>query len=638
MRRRHRGWWFAAVVVTVLADQVVAAEKETPEIIVDQFGWRPGDVKVAVFADPQKGQNAHGRFVPGREFEVRSTEGRVVLKGTLKPWKGGRTDEISGDRAWWADFTELKTPGRYVLHDPKNEVQSAAFSISDDVYVPVMKASMRTFYYQRCGVPIDRKYGGDWNRGPCHLVERSTRELVGDRPSGPRRDVSGGWHDAGDHNKYVPFLGNTMWELMTAYDLNPAAFRDDHDIPESGNGVPDILDELKWELDWLLKMQREDGLVHNRVATIAYNVGDGPHDDKQPYYVTPVTTWATGVFVAATAHGARLFREYETAFPGYAKRLLDASLTSWKALGRHPGRLPADGKDGAGKTAAAGADEENRDGQIRLLAAAELFKTTRDDAFRDYVDRHYRDAPAGGFNPITAGWVDPLNGADVTRAMVVYGTSPGHTSRVGDEFRAVLRKTLKENFLDKRDDDPYRSWMIPGHYCWGSNSSKSRWGQLPLFGILLAVDPAEKEAYRKMSAEFLHYLHGRNALSLVYLTNMGSRGAKLGVSRSVMEIYHGWFHDGSPLYDGPGSKFGPAPGFLAGGPNQFFGKSWIAPPYGEPPAKAFKEWNTAWNGQHKDTEDSWAITEPAIYYQAAYNLLLSPFVGTKNITGGSTVR
>ena len=114
---------------------------------------------------------------------------------------------------------------------------------------------------------------------------------------------------------------------------------------------------------------------------------------------------------------------------------------------------------------------------------------------------------------------------------------------------------------------------------------------------------------------------------------MGERGAKLGVRRSVMEMFHGWFHDGSPRYDGPGSKFGPAPGFLAGGPNQFFGKSWVAPPFGEPPAKAFKEWNTAWNAQQNDNEDSWAITEPAIYYQAAYNLLLSPFLGTRGRTG-----
>ena len=596
MMRSNGTKWFAAIVLTILGQQILAAEvKETPQIIVDQFGWRPGDVKVAIFADPQKGQNAADRLVPGREFEVRSAAGKVVFQGTLKPWRGGQTDEISGDRAWWADFSKLKTPGRYVLRDPKNDVQSAAFLIDDDVYNPVMKTSMRTFYYQRCGVPIEKKYGGDWNRGPCHLVERSTQELVADRPTGPRRDVSGGWHDAGDHNKYVPFLGNTMWELMTAYELNPRAFRDDSNIPESGNGVPDILDELKWELDWLLKMQREDGLVHNRVATIAYNVGDGPHDDKQPYYVTPVTTWATGVFAATTAHAARLFRDFEKPFPGYATRLQDAASKAWKALENHPGRLPADGKDGAGKTAAAGADEDNRDGQIRLLAAAELFKTTHQDAFRIYVDRHFRDSPQGVFNPMVAGWVDPLNGTDVTRAMVVYGTSPGHTKRVADGFRAVLRKTLNENFLDKRDDDPYRSWMIPGHYCWGSNSSKARWGQLPLFGILLAVDPAEKEAYRQMAEEFLHYLHGRNALSLVYLSNMGDRGAKLGVRRSVMEIFHGWFHDGSPLYDGPTSKFGPAPGFLAGGPNQFFGKSWVAPPYGEPPAKAFKEWNTAWN-------------------------------------------
>src|SRR5262249_18693334 len=122
MMRSNGAKGFAAIVLAIIGQQSLAAEmKETPQIIVDQFGWRPGDVKVAVFADPQRGQNAADRLVPGREFEVRSAsatgEGdrEVVFRGTLKPWKGGQTDEISGDRAWWADFSKLKTPGRYVL-------------------------------------------------------------------------------------------------------------------------------------------------------------------------------------------------------------------------------------------------------------------------------------------------------------------------------------------------------------------------------------------------------------------------------------------------------------------------------------------------------------------------------------------
>jgi hypothetical protein len=98
-----------------------------------------------------------------------------------------------------------------------------------------------------------------------------------------------------------------------------------------------------------------------------------------------------------------------------------------------------------------------------------------------------------------------------------------------------------------------------------------------------------------------------------------------GGDKSPMQMYHGWFQDGSPLYDGASSTYGPAPGYLEGGPNQYFSLDWIAPPYGQPRQKAYKDWNTAWNAQRQANENSWEITEPAIYYQAAYTLLLSQY-------------
>src|SRR5947207_1861487 len=100
---------------------------------------------------------------------------------------------------------------------------------------------------------------------------------------------------------------------------------------------------------------------------------------------------------------------------------------------------------------------------------------------------------------------------------------------------------------------------------------------------------------------------------------MGTHGANLGGDKRVMQVYHSWFGDGSPLYDGASSTYGPVPGYLVGGANQFFSNTSISPPHGEPPMKAFKDWNTGW------PENSWEITEPAIYDQAAYELLLSQF-------------
>lgn len=146
-----------------------------------------------------------------------------------------------------------------------------------------------------------------------------------------------------------------------------------------------------------------------------------------------------------------------------------------------------------------------------------------------------------------------------------------------------------------------------------------------LWAQWMGAGGADSAKLSEIAEEYLHYFHGRNPLGYVYLTNMGSKGADLGASKSVMEAYHGWFHDGSALYDGASSQFGQAPGYLAGGPDAGFDVSWIAPPHGEPPMKAFKDWNTGWNDSHNANENSWEITEPAIYYQAAYIVLLSKF-------------
>lgn len=603
---------------------------ETPQIMVDQFGWRPGAAKVAVFANPVRGQNAKRPYVPGETFEVRpAAGGPAVLAGKLTPWRDGALDETSGDRAWWADLSDLRKPGRYVVVDPKNNVQSAPFAIGEEVYRPVLRASLRTFFYQRCAAPIEARHGGSWNRPACHTAQKSARALVANEPAGPMRDVSGGWHDAGDHNKYVPFLNTTLWDLLVAYDRNPSAFGDDAGIPESGNGVPDLLDELKWELDWLLKMQRADGGFHSRVTCRSYDNGKGPHLDRQEYFYTPVTTWATATATLNLAHAARTFGVAEKRLPGYAARLRAAAERGWSYLLRHPTMDPADGKDGAGRTASAGAEcTATNDLYLRVLAAAELWRTTGRPAYRAFFEANCKKRAPGDsrtHHPLLNRWVDPLNGHEITRAFVIYATTPGHDARLAGEFRAVLGSTLRDNFLRKAASDPYRAWIMDGHYYWGSNSVKMKWAQIPIFAAMLQDDPGLRATYLAIAEEFVHYIHGRNPLSLVYLTNMGERGAKLGASRSVMEMYHGWFQDGSPLYDGPSSRYGPAPGYLVGGPNRFYGKSFVRPPYGEPAAKAFREWNTGWNAERRDNEDPWAINEPAIYYQAAYTMVLSEF-------------
>ncbi len=330
------------------------------QIIVDQFGWRPGDHKVVIFANAIKGQGSH--YEPGKTFEIRRVgDDGVAFSGSVAQWHGGATDDVSGDQTWSGDFSELRSPGQYYVFDPGHHLRSFPFRIEAGVYDEVLKAAMRMYYYQRTGTAIPEKFGGHWNHALDHMGPTQDRgaKLWKDEkpvPDSPARELSGGWFDAGDFNKYVPFTQTVLWNLLTAYEWNPGAFRDDSNIPESGNGVPDALDEIKYELDWMLKMQNPDGSVLNRDSNPTYAAGHAdPSTDTQPRYYTQATTWATASFAASIAHGARVFTKFDSVYPGYSKKLQNAAEKAWGFLEAHPTMWPEDGTDhGKGLASAPG--------------------------------------------------------------------------------------------------------------------------------------------------------------------------------------------------------------------------------------------------------------------------------------------
>jgi hypothetical protein len=617
------------------------APPRSRQIVVDEFGYRVGAAaKVGMAAKPEAGQNADPAIpAPGAAFELRKAEDdAVVLSGPWKSWKDGATDEVSGDRVWTADFSAVNEPGIYYLYDPETDRRSAFFPISADAYRDLLKVATRVFYYQRCSTEIPEEFGGAWTHGPAHLQDGAAERREGGAAAGDPRDVSGGWYDAGDYNKYVPYAAGPLWDLMLAYEMNPGAFGDENSIPESGNGVPDLLDEIKWELDWMLRMQFDDGGVANRVGQGSYQTHAGdPANDLQPRYYTPATSWATASFAAVAAHAAGIFSLYEEAFPGYSQQLLQGATKAWDWLAAHPEITPASGKDGATLAATDAGSNPNADRRARLWAAAELFAATGEPAYKQWFEARYRAFETlhdGNSYPFSkeggAQFAGPDRARDAVRALVAYARANDADPEVRDSILTVFRNWLDWILLPEaeKESDPYRAFMWTGHYTWGSNNLKANWANLALIANLLNADPERQARFRAAAEEYLHYFHGRNPLNLVMLSNMGDKGAAYPEALSPQEIWHDWFADGSD-YDGPESVFGPAPGYVVGGPNQYFASSEflksLAPPAGQPPMKSFRDWNTGWNDAARANEESWKITEPAIYYQAAYVLLLSAF-------------
>ena len=326
---------------------VAGSENISEQIMVDQFGFRPQSEKIIIFASPQQGQNAGTKYTPPAKASVRREKGgATVLTVDLKPWGGGKTDRTSGDKVWYADISPLQAAGTYYIYDATNRVRSYSFRIADDVYLPVLKAAVRAYFYQRCGGDVPEANGGTWHHPACHTAagqDMAAQLYIDGRTRGQPRDVHGGWHDAGDYNKYVPFTMDVVQALLMAYEFNPSAFGDDWNIPESGNGIPDILDEVRWECDWLLRMQMPDGSVCNRVTERTSKGGVTPDKDSQHerYYTQP-TSWATATCAANLAYFSRVIGK----FPGqaaYARKCRAAAEKAWAWLEQHPDMMPADG-------------------------------------------------------------------------------------------------------------------------------------------------------------------------------------------------------------------------------------------------------------------------------------------------------
>jgi hypothetical protein len=211
-----------------------------------------------------------------------------------------------------------------------------------------------------------------------------------------------------------------------------------------------------------------------------------------------------------------------------------------------------------------------------------------------------------------------------------YARTPGATAAIVDNVKSALGElTSWYDQIDPGAADAYRA--TTWYFSWGSNHTMANWALSWLYADQLGA--GAKGTERRSAEEYLHWFHGRNPLSWVYLSNMGEKGVDAGAEKSVIELYHGWFWDGSEDFDGADSRYGMAPGFVAGGPNQAYcdysdQTACLRELMDQPPAKSYHDWNGGWNEAKHANENSWEVTEPGIYYQAAYVHLLSYFVPT----------
>ena len=514
--------------------------EETDQIRVNQAGYTPGAVKRVVVAGIGSAS--------GKAFHLVPMEGgpTAYADGLEEPVKDTVTDQ---DIAV-ADFSAFSVPGTYRLA-VEGIGASYPFRIGEDVYDALDDAVLKFFYYQRCGTELPEAFAGDWKHGACHLGEGTVLE-----DDSVRFTASGGWHDAGDYGRYAVNTAVALADLLLAHDLYPTSFADDTGIPESGNGIPDILDEARYALEWLLRMQDpESGGVYHKLTSVNFPAMLllPEHDLMQMYY-SPMSTTATADAAAVLALAARA---YETLDPAFAQTCLAAAEKAWHWLQEYEGTPGF--KNPAGMLTGEYGDNDDRD--ERFWAAAELFRTTGAAGYGDAVRVAFAQ---GGLSFTGLGWQEVSGFGSMA---YVLSTQAGKDAVVVDGLTGrVLEKAGEKQ--TQAQADTYGSSLLASEYGWGSNSGLLNNAML----MLLANRLQPEDAWLAGVDASRQYLLGRNVLGQSYFTGFGTK--------TVKQPHH--------RPSAADRVRAPVPGMLAGGPNgQLQDPAVKAACEGQPPAACY---------------------------------------------------
>ena len=610
-------------------------QSDSPFIIVDQFGYLPGAPKIAVIKDPQIGFDSGNSFTPGSLYAVvNSASGDTVFAGSPVSWKNGMTDPSSGDKVWHFDFSEVSANGTYYVVDVEQKISSYPFRISPSVYNEVLRQAVRTFFYQRSGFAKEEPYAEPgWADGASHIgpgQDKNARLFNATNNPDTERDVSGGWYDAGDYNKYTRWNAGYIVLMMQAYIERPEVWTDDFNIPESGNGIPDILDEAKWGLDHLLRMQNEDGGV---LSVVGAAHGSPPSAATGPSRYGPPSTSATLGGSAAFAISSGVYRSI--GMTEFADILEEKAIAAWDWADENPNVLFRNNDAAYGSSGLAAGQQETDDyGRLmeKLQAACFLFELTGDDKYREFFDASYNQV-----NMFAWSFAFPFQSRNQD-FLIHYTTIEGATPQVVSHIRQVYGNAMmtgSENWpAITGKKDPYMAHIKD--YTWGSNGVKCRQGGMFYSLLDYGFDLLDSAEIADAAIGYINNIHGLNPLNFNYLSNM----FRLGANNGVREFFHSWFRQGSSTWDRVGvSEHGPAPGFLTGGANpsydwdnccptgcgssannQMCHSESIFPPKGQPDQKSYKDFNTSW------PLNSWSVTENSLGYQLPYIRLLSKFV------------
>jgi endoglucanase len=554
------------ILILICIGSSLLIHAQTGSIRINQVGYYPLANKFAVVVNTK-----------ATTFEVVNVlDNAVEYSGNLSSemlWKDAM------DSVKKADFSSVTKIGSYKIRIP-GFGESYQFEISNTVLRKPAYASLKSFYYQRSSYELTAPYAGLWKRAAGH----PDTQCILHSSTGKSGKISspGGWYDAGDYGKYVINAGISVASMLSFYENFNTFFADGSiHIPESGNGINDLLDEVKFELDWLKTMQDDDGGVFFKVTTLAFSGFVMPNADKADRYVIGKVTASALDFAAMMAMAGRI---YNTGDNDYAADCIRRAEAAWAWAKAHPAiyfKNPSDVSTG-----------EYGDTNVSdefIWAAAELYITTQKAEYKTYLEGKsgslkYTNSPS---------WpsVQPL--ASLSLATQTNGLSTTLLTTIKNSIIST-----SDGWLAQINSSPCR---IPNFgYGWGSNSGIANQGIGLLYAFLLTKD----SKYIKGAAECADYLLGKNGTGFSFVSAYGSK--------TPMNFHHRpSASDGIPQ---------PVPGFVSGGPNP--GKQDNQKyPFSEP-AKCFI-----------DVTDSYASNEVCINWNSPMTAL---FAGVDAVLGDNS--
>ena len=461
-------------------------------IFVNQIGYAKNKTK---FAYVRKND------VSSSSFLIKDSNGQIVYTGELSAEK---TDRLAGEPICVANFSDFTQEGSFTLW--VDDKSSFEFPIGDDVYNHLYYLTNRYFYLSRCGQKI---VDDDFGHEPCHTSKAliyGTNEYI---------DVQGGWHDAGDYGRYIVAGAKTVMDLLLAYQESKDSYKDF-----------DILDEVRFELEWMLQMQRPDGGVYHKISCWHFCGFIMPEEEKDEIVLAPVSTSATADFAGSLAFASKFYKDSDREF---AQKLLDAALKAQEYLDCHEDELYT---NPAGITTGGYGDKDVSD--ERYFALCALYAATKNETFYQKAMNIRKNHPQ---------WTEAFSWACVS----AYGTEiliKETDAEAKDELKNSILQTA-DKVLEIVNNASFGTSLIKAY--WGCNGGVCDYAHI----LLLAHDFTGKAEYYEAAKKQLDYLLGCNPLSVCYVTGIGKNPTQ------------------KPHHRPSGFLQKTMPGMLAGGPSEW---------------------------------------------------------------------